>query len=448
MNPMVDGWMGDDWFHNGAFREQNMPYVLEQEATRGNMAKWFTSDFDDFEMYMKAGSAGELGKERGLEQVGYWNKILAHPSYDAFWSDQAVDKVLAQYYQTEPMIPTMLVASLWDQEDIYGAIAVYKAIKPLDKSGDLHLVIGPWHHGQEIDDGSSLGAIHFNSDTGLFFRQHILRPFLAKYLMDDAPATEVPAVWAFKTGTDEWEELASWPTGCPSGCSPQPAPLYLTAGLGLSFTEPSGSGAEFDAYVSDPAKPVPYRRRPAQPIGYVLPLTWPEWLVDDQREQSGRTDVLSYTSEVLQSPVQISGQPVAHLVASTSGTDSDWVVKLIDVYPDEVADQPDLGGYELMISADIFRGRYRESLAVPHPIPSNEPLEYKFNLPTANHVFLPGHRIMVQVQSSWFPLYDRNPQTFVPNIFWAKPGDYQKAEQKVWHAPGHESYVELPVVHK
>ncbi len=448
MNPMVDGWMGDDWFHNGAFREQNMPYVLEQEATRGNMAKWFTSDFDDFEMYMKAGSAGELGKERGLEQVGYWNKILAHPSYDAFWSDQAVDKVLAQYYQTEPMIPTMLVASLWDQEDIYGAIAVYKAIKPLDKSGDLHLVIGPWHHGQEIDDGSSLGAIHFNSDTGLFFRQHILRPFLAKYLMDETPVTEVPAVWAFKTGTNEWERLASWPSGCPSGCSPQPAPLYLTAGLGLSFTEPSGSGAEFDAYVSDPAKPVPYRRRPAQPIGYVLPLTWPEWLVDDQREQSGRTDVLSYTSELLQSPVQISGQPVAHLVASTSGTDSDWVVKLIDVYPDEVADQPDLGGYELMISADIFRGRYRESLAVPHPIPSNEPLEYKFNLPTANHVFLPGHRIMVQVQSSWFPLYDRNPQTFVPNIFWAKPGDYQKAEQKVWHAPGHESYVELPVVHK
>jgi putative CocE/NonD family hydrolase len=446
MNPMVDGWMGDDWFHNGAFREQNMPYVLEQEATRGNMAKWMTGDFDDFETYMKAGSAGELGKEHGLEQVGYWNKILAHPSYDAFWSDQAVDKVLAQYYGHAPMIPTMLVASLWDQEDIYGAIAVYKAIKPLDKAGDLHLVIGPWHHGQEIGDGSSLGAIHFNSDTGLFFRQHILRPFLAKYLMDDAPSAEVPAVWAFKTGTDQWEELASWPSGCPSGCAPQSAPLYLTAGLGLSFTEPSGSGGEFDAYVSDPAKPVPYRRRPAQPIGYVLPLTWPEWLVDDQREQSGRTDVLSYTSDVLQSPVQISGQPVAHLVASTSGTDSDWVVKLIDVYPDEVADQPELGGYELMISADIFRGRYRESLAVPHAIPSNAPLEYKFLLPTANHVFLPGHRIMVQVQSSWFPLYDRNPQTFVPNIFWAKPGDYQKAEQKVWHAPGHESFVELPVV--
>jgi uncharacterized protein len=446
MNPMVDGWMGDDWFHNGAFREQNMPYVLEQEATRGNTAKWMTGDFDDFETYMKAGSAGELGREHGLEQVGFWNKILAHPSYDAFWSDQAVDKILADYYAHAPMIPTMLVASLWDQEDIYGAIAVYKAIKPLDKSGDVHLVIGPWHHGQEIEEASSLGAIHFNSDTGLYFRQHILRPFLAKYLMDDPPQADIPQVWAFKTGDNEWEKLASWPSGCPRGCSVQPTPLYLTSGLGLSFTEPSASGPGADAYISDPAKPVPYRRRPAQPVGYDLPLTWPEWLVDDQREQSGRPDVLTYTSEALKEPVQISGQPVAHLVASTSGTDSDWVVKLIDVYPDEVADQPDLGGYELMIAADIFRGRYRETLAVPHAITPNTPLEYKFLLPTANHVFLPGHRIMVQVQSSWFPLYDRNPQTFVPNIFWAKPGDYQKAEQKVWHAPGHESYVELPLV--
>ena len=183
------------------------------------MAKWFTGDFDDFETYMKAGSAGELGKEQGLEQVGFWKKILAHPSYDAFWSDQAVDKVLAQYYEHAPMIPTMLVASLWDQEDIYGAIAVYKAIKPLDKNGDLHLVIGPWHHGQEIGDGSSLGAIHFNSDTGLFFRQHILRPFLAKYLMDDPLPTQIPSVWAFRTGTNEWERLASWPSGCDNGCT-------------------------------------------------------------------------------------------------------------------------------------------------------------------------------------------------------------------------------------
>ena len=450
MNPMVDGWMGDDWFHNGAFREQNMPYILEQAATRGNTVKWLTTAFDDWETYMRPGSAGELGKERGMEQIGFWNKILAHPSYGAFWSDQALDKILATYYKTAPMIPTMLVASLWDAEDIYGPTAVYKAIKPLDKNGDIHIVYGPWVHGGEIGDGSHIGAIPFNSDTGLFFREQILRPFLAKYLMDTPPAevntSDIPTVWAFQTGTDRWEKLGAWRSGCPNGCAPKPTPLYLTSGFGVSFSAPASGGSEFDAYVSDPAKPVPYRKRPAQPVGYDAPLTWPEWLADDQREQSGRTDVLSYTSEVLTEPVQISGQPVAHLVASTSGTDSDWVVKLIDVYPDEVASQPDLGGYQLMISADIFRGRYRESFAVPHPIAPNTPLEYTFELPPANHVFLPGHRIMVQVQSSWFPLYDRNPQTFVPNIFWAKPGDYQKAEQKVWHAPRHSSYVELPLV--
>ncbi len=450
MNPMVDGWMGDDWFHNGAFREQNMPYILEQTATRGNMVKWFTTSFDDWDTYLRPGSAGELGKERGLDQIGFWRKVIAHPSYDAFWSDQALDKLLATYYQSEPMIPTLLVASLWDAEDIYGPTAVYKAIKPLDKNNNLHIAYGPWVHGGEIGDGSSLGALKFSSDTALYFRQHILRPFLAKYLMDAPPAgidtTNIPTAWAFQTGTNHWERLQSWPSGCPSGCAPQPTPLYLTAKSGLSFTEPTATSAESDSYISDPAKPVPYRKRPAQPVGYDFPLTWPEWLADDQREQSGRPDVLSYTSDVLTEPVQIAGQPVAHLIASTSGTDSDWVVKLIDVYPDEVASQPDLGGYQLMITADIFRGRYRESFTTPHPIQPNTPLEYKFDLPPANHVFLPGHRIMVQVQSSWFPLYDRNPQTWVDNIFWAKPGDYQKAEQKIWHAPGHQSYVELPLV--
>jgi putative CocE/NonD family hydrolase len=191
---------------------------------------------------------------------------------------------------------------------------------------------------------------------------------------------------------------------------------------------------------------VPFRARPIQPVGYSGRLTWARWLVDDQREASGRTDVLTYESDVLTEPVKISGEPVAHLVASTSGTDSDWVVKLIDEYPTEVAGEPELGGYQLMIAADILRGRYRESFTKPEAITPNEPLEYKFALPTANHVFLPGHRIMVQVQSSWFPLYDRNPQTFVPNIFWAKPEDYKKATQRVWHAPGHESFVELPLV--
>ncbi|MGC9947657.1 MAG: CocE/NonD family hydrolase [Bryobacteraceae bacterium] len=442
MNPMVDGWKGDDWFHNGAFRQVgSLDYILNQEATRTSDAKWWTSHYDDYDTYMEGVSAGELARSHGLEQVGFWRKIAEHPSYDAFWRDQAVDQVLA----AQPLhVPVMLVDSLWDQEDIYGAMAVYKAIKPKDTQNDkVYLVLGPWHHGQEIGDGSTLGALHFGSDTALYFRREILRPFLDHYLKDGAPAADVPPVSAFETGTNVWRRLPAWPAGCASGCNIRPSPLYLTAGLKLSFAAPNPGGAAFEEYISDPAKPVPFR---ARPIGDDKRKTWSQWLVDDQREASGRTDVLTFVSDVLSAPVKISGEPAVNLIASTSGTDSDWVVKLIDVYPDEVADQPAMGGYQLMVSADIFRGRYRESLETAKPIAVNEPLRYRFNLPTANHVFLPGHRMMVQVQSSWFPLYDRNPQTFVANIFWAKPEDYRRALQRVYHAPGQASYVELPVV--
>ena len=443
MNPMVDGWRGDDWFHNGAFRQQNMPYIYEQTATRSNTAHWLSSNFDDYDMYMKAGSAGELGKQRGMDQIGFWKKVTAHPAYDSFWSDQAVDRILAK----EPLtVPTMLVASLWDQEDIYGAIAVYKALEPNDKNkGKLFLVLGPWHHGQEIEEADSLGAIKFHSDTGLYFREKVLAPFLAHYLKDDAPAMHIAPVTAFVTGTDTWERLKVWPSGCEQDCTPKPTPLYLQPDLKLSFAPPT-TGQAFDEYVSDPAKPVPFRARPNQPVGYTSNLSWVRWLVDDQREFSGRPDVLAFTTAPLAAPLKISGEPIANLVASTTGTDADWVVKLIDVYPDEVAGQPEMGGYQLAVSMDIFRGRYRDSLSAPKAIAPNEPLLYKFALPTVNHVFLPGHRIMVQVQSSWFPLYDRNPQTFVPNIFFAKPADYQKATERIYHAPGHASFVELPVV--
>ena len=444
MNPMVDGWMGDDWFHNGAFREQNMPYIYEQDGTRDNSQKWWTTNFDDYDTYMNAVSAGELGRQRGLEQVGFWRKIIEHPSYDSWWRDQAVDKILA----AQPLaVPVMLVHSLWDQEDIYGAMAVYKAIKPKDANNDkVFLVMGPWHHGQEIDDGSTLGALRFNSNTALTFRQEILQPFLDHYLKDGAPPANVAPVNAYETGTNTWRKLNSWPSGCASGCTITPTPLYFGAGLKMSLTAPAAGAAAYDEYVADPAKPVPFRSRPSQPIGYDNGLTWPEWLVDDQREASGRPDVLTFASDVLTSPMKISGQPVANLIAATTGTDADWVVKLIDVYPDEVAGQPQMGGYQLMVAADIFRGRYRESLETPKAITPNEPLQYRFALPNANHVFLPGHRIMVQIQSSWFPLYDRNPQTFVPNIFWAKASDYKKATQRIYHAPGQASFVELPLV--
>jgi putative CocE/NonD family hydrolase len=445
MNPMVDGWIGDDWFHNGAFREQNMSYIYEQDGSRANQARWWTSTFDDYDMFLRAGSAGELGKERGLDQMGFWRKIVAHPSYDEWWQQQAVDKLLAK----EPVtVPTLLVDSLWDAEDIYGAMAVYKAIKPKDASNDkIFLAIGPWHHGQGIEDGSTLGAIKFNSDTSLYFRQNILAPFLAKYLKGDTSAPAIPQVSAYETGTNTWRKLESWPTACKGDCATG-TPLYLKANGKLSFTAPASGEKPFDEYTSDPSRPVPFRARPIQPIGYDNGLTWPNWLADDQREASGRPDVAVFTSEALTKPVKISGQPIANLVASTTGTDSDWVVKIIDLYPDEVAGQPRMGGFQWMISADIFRGRYRASLEKPSPIEPGKPLVYRFDLPNVNHVFLPGHRIMVQVQSSWFPLYDRNPQTFVPNIFFAKPEDYRKADQRIYHAPGEASFIELPLTTK
>jgi putative CocE/NonD family hydrolase len=441
MNPMVDGWMGDDWFHNGAFREMMMPYIHDQEATRDSSVPWWTAHYDDYDTYMEAGSAGELARRHGLEQLGFWRKILEHQTYDAFWREQAMDKILA----AQPLkVPVMLVHSLWDQEDIYGAIAVYKAIEPKDTANDkVFLVMGPWFHGQEIREGSSLGALRFGSDTGLYFRQHILRPFLDRYLKDAAPASDVAPVSAFETGTNTWQRLSTWPAACESRCAVQPTPLYLTAGLKAGFAEPKPGDAAFDEYVSDPARPVPFRARPIRPASGPW---WSEWLVSDQREASGRTDVLAFTSEVLTAAVKIGGQPTVNLVASTSGTDSDWVVKLIDVYPDEVAAQPEMGGYQLMVSADIFRGRYRENPETPQAVPSDTPVVYRFALPTANHVFLPGHRMMVQIQSSWFPLYDRNPQTFVPSIFWAKAGDFRKATQRVYHAPGQATYLNLPMV--
>ncbi|HWF03507.1 MAG TPA: CocE/NonD family hydrolase, partial [Candidatus Angelobacter sp.] len=268
MNPMVDGWRGDDWFHNGAFRMENLPYIFEQVATRKNEAKWWTDHFDDYDLYMQ-GSAGELGKVHGLEQIGFWRKMLAHPSYDAFWQDQAMDKILA----AQPLkIPVMLVGSLWDQEDIYGAIAVYKALKPKDNGGNgkVFLVLGPWHHGQEIEEASTLGALKFSSDTGLYFRREILKAFLDQYLKGE-PVKKVSAVSAFETGTNTWHFYATWPPDnqaqCMEPCVPKPKPIYLTAGMKLTFDAPKQGDTAYEEYVSDPAKPVPFRARPIRPVG-------------------------------------------------------------------------------------------------------------------------------------------------------------------------------------
>ncbi len=454
VNPMVDCWIGDDWFHNGAFRQAMALYVYEQTAGKKNDFSWWTGSYDDYTRFLTAGSAGALGREMGMEQLPFWRRLTQHPAYDSYWQEQAVDRLLRRQPLT---VPTLHVGGLWDQEDIYGATASYAALEAQDTANDRNfLVLGPWRHGGSNGDGRSLGAIRFDGDTALTFRRDVLQPFLDRYLKDNPkPGAAQPPVLAYQTGTNRWQRYDRWPQSCSADCPNVSRKLYLEPGFGLGWSRPSEGSASSatlpssspaaDAYVSDPAKPVPYRQRPARPM-WAEDSTWSEWLVDDQRFASDRTDVLVYVSDVLAAPLAVAGNPVANLFASTTGTDADWVVKLIDLYPDEVPTQPELGGYQLAVAMDILRGRYRESFEKPSPIPADSIERYRWTLPAVHHVFAPGHRIMVQIQSTWFPLYDRNPQTWVDNIFFAQPADYRAATQSVFRSGDTASFVELPVV--
>jgi putative CocE/NonD family hydrolase len=290
-------------------------------------------------------------------------------------------------------------------------------------------VLGPWNHGGARGEGRAIGHIQFEGATAVWFRRHVMQPFLDRHLRE-RKAPDLPEVLVYETGADRWHHLGDWPQVRTA------RPLYLLAGGWLGFDAPGSDG--YDEYVSDPAKPVPYRPRP---IARDDTEGQGQWLTEDQRHVDGRPDVLTYQTAPLAAPVRIAGQPFAELLASTSGTDADWVVKLIDVWPDEYPVRPAMGGYQQMISADIFRGRYRADLAVPHALEAGAPLRYRIPLPHACHTFLPGHRIMVQIQSSWFPLYDRNPQTFVPNIFYAEPGDYVRATHRIYRG----SAIAMPV---
>ncbi|MDB5364338.1 MAG: CocE/NonD family hydrolase [Rhodospirillales bacterium] len=445
MCPMIDGWIGDDWFHNGAFRQPNFDYIYSQTSARRTSEHMPHLGYDDYEGYRAAGSAGDYAKRAGLDQFPFWRKILEHPAYDSFWQDQALDKILAK----QPLaVPTMWVTSIWDQEDIYGGIAAYAATEPKDGANDKNfLVLGPWRHSGARGDGDKLGVIKFDTDTALQFRRDILKPFLDQYLKDGAPKSNISPVTAYETGTNHWTRYKSWPLSCEKGCASTSKPIYLQAGFKLGFAAPAAdanAGANaHDDYISDPNKPVPNWPRPVR-LGDAD--AWRRWLVRDQRFVADRPDVLSYVSDVLTEPMRLGGAPMVNLFAATTGTDSDWVVKLIDVYPEEVPSQAELGGYQLMVAADIFRGRYRESLEHPSAIPADQAQRYRFALPTVNHVFLPGHRVMVQIQSSWFPVYDRNPQSFVPNIFLAKATDYKVATQRIYHSGAAASSIELPIV--
>ena len=438
-SPMVDTWIGDDDFHNGAFRNPTMDYVVEQSTAKaaaggGRVA---VGAGDDYTRYLEAGSAGDYARLWGIDQYPFMQKLMRNPAYTEFWSLQAVDKWMA----ARPLrVPTLLMVGQWDQEDSYGAPAVYKVLAPKDKNGDLvSLVIGPWRHSGVNHYGYDLGALTFTGDTSDEFRVKYLKPFFDHYLKG-APNPHTPRVLTYATGANRWEESPRWPMGTPKA-------LYLAEGHTASFTAPASPG--HDDYVSDPQKPVPFIPRP---INMADPMQWKLWLVRDQRFVSDRPDVLVYQTPALDKSVHIMGAPQADLFAATSGTDSDWVVKVIDVYPNtspEPADQgskPGMAGFELPIGIEIFRGRYVHGFDKPQALTPGKIEEYKFGLPNVDHVFLPGHRIMIQVQSSLFPLYDRNPQTYVDNIFNASPADYQAARESIYRGAATASSVLLPVV--
>jgi putative CocE/NonD family hydrolase len=434
-SPMIDGWMGDDWLHYGAFRLANIAWLGGQTGYKGEGKAPPTGGYDDYDNFRTIGSAGDWAKKSGYDQLPFWQRIIAHPSYDAFWQGQALDKLLAA---NPSNIPTIWEQGLWDQEDMYGAITAWEALKAKGKTGNNFLVMGPWRHSQINREGRSLGVFQWNGDTAAQFRDEMVLPLFNQYLKDGPPVT-LPTATIYNTGENHWDRFTTWPLACQEGCAAPLTPIYLQDDGGLGFDK---AVAGEDSYVSDPAKPVPHLPRPVN-FG---DGRWGDWLVSDQRGVDGRPDVMTYQTPVLTKAVRVSGAPIADIFAKTTGTDGDFVVKVIDVYPDEVATDPKLGGYQLPIALDIFRGRYRDSFAKPSPIPAGKVQQYKFRLPTVNHVFQPGHRIMVQVQSSLFPLYDRNPQAYVPNIFIAKKSDYRKATVTIERGGATPSRVWLPVV--
>ncbi len=433
-SPMIDGWMGDDWFHHGAFRLANIAWIGGQTGYKGDGKVPSTGGYDDYENF-RQGSANDWAKKVGYDQLPFWQKMLKHVAYDEYWQQQALDKLVAA---NPSNVPTLWEQGLWDQEDMYGAIMSWEALKAKGKMGNNFLVMGPWRHSQINREGRSLGPFQWDGDTAAQFREEMVLPFFNQYLKDGPPA-KLPAAAIYNTGENHWDRFTTWPLACESGCQAPLTPIYVGPDGSLGFGKPAPGKT---SYISDPAKPVPHLSRPVN-FG---DGRWGDWLVSDQRHADGRPDVLTFQTDVLTQPVRVSGAPMANIFAQITGSDVDFIVKLIDVYPAEVATDPKMGGYQLAISQDIFRGRYRDSFSNPTAIPSGVTQAYKFRLPTVNHVFQPGHRIMVQIQSSQFPLYDRNPQTFVPNIFLAKPEDYKKQEVTVLQGGDTASGVLLPVV--
>lgn len=427
-----DMFIGDDFHHNGAFRlSYGFEYAYALESSAGvNPFKFDQPDL--YQWYLGLGALSNVNAKHFNGKMPTWENFVNHPNYDQFWQNQAL---INQIKKTR--VPIMHVAGWWDQEDFYGPIKAYEILEKTDTSNMNHLVVGPWNHGGwNSATGDKLGNVEFGAPVSKDFRAKILRPWFAYYLKGRGNLKQ-PEATTFETGTNRWTTFAQWPpkTGVTA------RELYFQSNKQLSFSKPTASGEQFDNYVSDPANPVPYRKQPISPT--FGGAGWTTWLVGDQRFTDDRQDVLSWQTEVLTEDVTLAGDIMAKLFASTTGTDSDWVVKLIDVYPENDAKLP---GYKLMIANDILRGRFRKSFEKPEPIPANEVVGYNIDLHTSNHTFLKGHRIMVQVQSTWFPVYDRNPQKFVPNIFLAQDSDYIRATQKVYRSSRYPSSVTIPVL--
>jgi putative CocE/NonD family hydrolase len=431
--PMTDTWLGDDFFHNGAFRQSyGYEYVMMMETSKENSEVSF--DKDAYDWYLEKGSLGRI-TELTERKFPTWNAFVAHPSYDDYWKARGYGN---QYKPTH--VATLVVGGWWDQEDFYGTLATYAALEKYDKSDHNFVVLGPWNHGGWNGFGRTLGDVNFGSSTGNYFRSQVQAPWFAYYLKGKGKLDE-PEALTFQSGSNQWTRSDRWP--------PREAvarDLYLHDGKLASFDKRAPiTMKEFASYVSDPANPVPYRKRPIQPT-YGSGSSWYTWLVQDQKFLEGRKDVLTWQTDVLDRDLTIDGEVFAHLFAATSGSDSDWIVKLIDVYPEQDPKDPRMDGYQLMIVDEIFRGRYLHGFDKPEPITPNQVNEYVIDLRANNHMFRKGHRVMVQVQSTWFPLYDRNPQIFVENIFHARPEDYQPATQRIYDSAKYPSRITLPVM--
>jgi putative CocE/NonD family hydrolase len=430
----ADMFLGDDFHHNGAFRLSyglEYTYMMESSKEISDVTKLVDRP-DAYDWYLQLGALSNANAKYFNGKLPTWNDFVDHPDYDAFWKRQGFAPWL-----NKVTVPTLNVAGWWDQEDFYGPMKIYQLLERHDTSHQNFLVVGPWNHGGwSRSDGEKLGPVDFGSKTSQYYRSNVLARFLAYHLKEkDDPG--LPEALTFRTGANEWARHDEWPPKQNIAAKK----LYFQANGGLSFDQPPSTGTPaFDSYVSDPAKPVPYRHQPIQ-----VRSGWTTWLVEDQRFVDHRPDVLTFVSDPLSEDLTISGTVAANLFASTSGTDSDWIVKFIDVYPENSPD-PKMAGYELMVANDVFRGRYYKGFDKPQPLVPNGVTHYTIGFPGNDHTFLKGHRMMVQVQSTWFPLIDRNPQKFVPNIFKATESDFQVATQRVYRSGANASYIAVPVV--